>query len=86
MSHKLAFVGQTDSVWKRASFMTEGLYNSASGFIRDFVVRHDGHTEKKRWDALYHELKFLMTAPDSDFVLLDAQKILAEAKRRKGAN
>jgi len=61
----------------------EGLYGSASEYIRDLVRRDYERREEERWDALHHELKVLMTAPDSDFVPLDAQEILAEAKRRK---
>jgi antitoxin ParD1/3/4 len=64
----------------------EGLYSSASEYIRDLVRRDYERSEEERWDALHHELKLSMAAPDSDFIPLDAEEILAEAKRRKGKN
>ncbi|HWL53675.1 MAG TPA: hypothetical protein VNQ90_14655 [Chthoniobacteraceae bacterium] len=63
----------------------EGLYNSASEYIRDLVRRDYECEEAGRWEALYQELRTAMAAPDSDFIPLDAEEILAEAKRRKGA-
>lgn len=60
-----------------------GLYSSASEYIRDLVRRDDEREEGERWDALHHELKAAMAAPDSEFIPLDAAEILAEAKLRK---
>lgn len=61
----------------------EGLYGSASEYIRDLVRRDYEREEEERWEALHHELKGAMEAPDTDFVPLDAAEILTEAKRRK---
>jgi len=64
----------------------EGLYNSVSEYIRDLVRRDYEREEEQRWELQHQELRTAMAAPDSDFVPLDAKELLAEARRRKGAN
>lgn len=64
---------------------SDGLYGSASEYIRDLVRRDYERDEAQRWDALLLELKAGMAASESDFIPLDAKTVLAEAKRRREA-
>jgi antitoxin ParD1/3/4 len=66
--------------------MAQGLYGSASEYIRDLVRRDFEREEERRWDLLHGELQAGMEAGDSDFVPLKTADILAEARHRKGAN
>lgn len=61
----------------------QGIYHSVSEYIRD-LVRRDYKTEMERQsDALYQELKAGATAPLSDFVPLDVEAILKNARKRR---
>lgn len=64
----------------------QGLYGSASEYIRDLVRRDFERDENRRWDILRDELKAGMEADRADFVPLDAKDIITEAKRRRKAN
>lgn len=60
-----------------------GLYSSASEYIRD-LVRRDYESEESRLMArLRDELRAGATASDSDFIALDAEKLIAGAKSSK---
>ena len=60
-----------------------GLYSSASEYIRD-LVRHDYEREEQRkWQWLRQELQAGATADASEFVALDADSIIGEAKKRR---
>lgn len=61
----------------------QGIYHSVSEYIRD-LVRNDYKTEMERQsDALYQELKAGAAAPLSDFVPLDVEAILKNARKRR---
>lgn len=60
-----------------------GLYNSVSEYIRDLVRRDYEAEESRKWDSLYEELKSGINANESDFVALNKEDIISEAKRRK---
>ncbi len=60
-----------------------GLYASASEYIRDLVRRDFEREEQRKWSWLRQELKAGAQAAESDFVALDADKIIAEAKARR---
>jgi antitoxin ParD1/3/4 len=64
---------------------SNGLYGSASEYIRDLVRRDYESDEAQRWDSLHLELKAGMAASESDFVPLDTKSVLAEARRRREA-
>jgi len=65
---------------------TSGLYSSASEYIRD-LVRHDYEREEKRkWTWLRDELKAGVAAEESEFVALDADSIIREAKKSRKKN
>lgn len=60
-----------------------GLYSSASEYIRD-LVRHDYELEEQRkrlW--LRQELKAGAEAAETEFVALDADALISEARRRR---
>lgn len=62
---------------------TDGLYGSASEYIRDLVRRDYERDEAQRWDTLHLELKAGIVASESDFVPIDPKSVLAEARRRR---
>lgn len=57
-----------------------GLYGSASEYIRDLVRRDYEREEQRKWVQLCHELKAGMEASEDEFVTLDADQLIAEAK------
>lgn len=58
----------------------DGLYASASEYIRDLVRRDYERTEHANWRWLREELKTGVEADESEFVPLDASEILKEAR------
>lgn len=66
----------------------DGVYGSASEYIRD-LIRHDFEAEEeRRWKKLEEELRAGMEAGEDEFELFDPEQFLAEmhAKRAKRAN
>lgn len=63
----------------------EGLYSSASEYIRDLVRRDYECEERRKWQLLRNELKPGAVAAESAFVPLDADKLIAQAKARRKA-
>ena len=62
-----------------------GIYQSASEYIRD-LVRHDFQREEERCgEALYQQLKVGAEAPLDDFVALDVESVIRDAKQRRAA-
>ena len=62
-----------------------GMYQSASEYIRD-LVRHDFQREQERHsEALYQHLKTAAEAPPEDFVALDVESVIRDAKQRRAA-
>jgi len=63
-----------------------GIYQSASEYIRD-LVRHDYQREQERQsEALYQHLKAGAEAPLEDFVALDVESVIRDAKLRRAAS
>ena len=60
-----------------------GLYGSASEYIRDLVRRDYERDEERKWALLRHALKPGLEAGEDEFVKLDADKVLAEAKAKR---
>ena len=60
-----------------------GLYGSASEYIRDLVRRDYEREEQRKWSWLRQELKAGVAADEAEFVALDADSIIAEAKARR---
>lgn len=65
---------------------SSGLYDSASEYIRDLVRRDYEREESRRWSCLENELMPGMKANKSEFVPLEADSIITEAKARKQAH
>jgi len=63
-----------------------GLYSSASEYVRDLVRRDYEREEERKWAWLRNELEPGLKAADHDFVPLDANKIIKEAKARRKAH
>ncbi len=59
-----------------------GLYASASEYIRDLVRRDYEREEQRKWSWLRQELKGGAEAPEGDFVPLDAESLITQAKAR----
>ncbi len=75
--------GKLQDFVKLKSDPEHGTYGSASEYIRD-LIRHDYEKEEARkWAWLKEELSAGMAADESEFVELDIQGILAEAKQRR---
>jgi len=62
-----------------------GLYGSASEYIRDLVRRDYERTEQSNWSWLREELKTGAVADENEFVMLDASEIVKEAKAQRKA-
>lgn len=61
----------------------DGLYGSASEYIRDLVRRDYEREEQRKWAQLRHELKIGMEADEDEFVTLSADSLIAEAKSQR---
>ncbi len=64
----------------------EGLYSSASEYIRDLVRRDYEREEQRKWQLLRNELKPGATADEAAFVPLDADTLISQAKARRKAS
>ena len=63
-----------------------GLYGSVSEYIRDLVRKDYEREESRKWAWLRSELKPGAAARQADFVELDVESILAEARTLKTGN
>jgi antitoxin ParD1/3/4 len=79
------FPGELES-FVQQRVCSSGLYDSASEYIRDLVRRDYEQEDRRRWALLENELAPGMKADESEFVPLDAESILSEAKARKQAH
>ena len=62
---------------------SSGLYSSASEYIRDLVRRDYEREEQRKWQWLREELMPGVEAQESEFVALDADSVITEAKKRR---
>lgn len=60
-----------------------GLYGSASEYIRDLVRRDYEREEQRKWQCLRQELKAGAEADEAEFVALDADAIIVDAKKSR---
>jgi antitoxin ParD1/3/4 len=63
-----------------------GLYASASEYIRDLVRRDYEREEELKWSWLRQELKAGVEAAESDFLPLNADDLIREARARKSSH
>ncbi len=66
--------------------LKSGLYSSTSEYIRDLVRRDYENEEQRKWAWLKQELSAGATADESEFVTLDAEALITQAKKRKKAH
>ena len=59
----------------------DGLYESASEYIRDLIRRDYEREENRRWARLINQLASGMTASEDQFVDVDPDAVIAEARR-----
>jgi len=63
-----------------------GLYESASEYVRDLIRRDYQRQEERKWSWLMDQLRPGMNADESEFVPLDAEEIIKAAKIEKASN
>lgn len=61
----------------------DGLYASASEYIRDLVRRDFERDDSLRQRHLRSELASGLAAPDSDFMPIQTEELLDEARKRR---
>lgn len=63
-----------------------GLYESASEYVRDLIRQDYQRQEKRKWSWLVDQLRPGMEADESEFVPLDPEAIITTAKKEKAGN
>jgi antitoxin ParD1/3/4 len=63
-----------------------GLYESASEYVRDLIRRDYKLQEERKWRWLVDQIRPGMEADESEFVPLNAEEIIAAAKKKKTSN
>jgi antitoxin ParD1/3/4 len=63
-----------------------GLYESASEYVRDLIRRDYQRQEDRKWSWLMDQLQPGMEADESEFVALDPEEIIKAAKKEKAGN
>ena len=63
-----------------------GLYESASEYVRDLIRRDYQRQEERKWGLLIDQLRPGMEADESEFVPLDPKEIIKAAKKEKVGN
>ncbi len=63
-----------------------GLYESASEYVRDLIRRDYQLKEERKWSWLMDQLRPGMEADESEFVPLDPKEIIKAAKKEKAGN
>ena len=61
----------------------DGLYESASEYVRDLIRRDYQRQEERKWSWLLDQLRPGMEADESEFVPLDPEEIIKTAKKEK---
>ncbi len=64
----------------------EGLYESASEYVRDLIRRDYQRQENRKWSWLVDQLRPGMEADESAFEPLDPETIITTAKKQKAGN
>jgi antitoxin ParD1/3/4 len=64
----------------------DGLYESASEYVRDLIRRDYQRQEERKWRWLINQLRPGMEADESDFVAFDPEDIIGAAKKAKAAD
>ncbi len=63
-----------------------GLYESASEYVRDLIRRDYQRQEEQKWSWLVDQLRPGMQADESEFGPLDPEEIIKAAKKEKAGD
>ena len=63
-----------------------GLYESASEYVRDLIRRDYQRQEARKWSWFVDQLRPGLEADESEFVPLDPEEIIKAAKKEKARN
>ncbi len=63
-----------------------GLYESASEYVRDLIRRDYQRQEERKWSWLMDQLRPGMQADESEFVPLYPEEIIKTAKKEKAGD
>lgn len=63
-----------------------GLYESASEYVRDLIRQDYRQREEQKWNWLQEQLQPAINADESEFVSLNAEEIIDAAKKEKTTN
>jgi antitoxin ParD1/3/4 len=64
----------------------DGLYESASEYVRDLIRRDYEREEDRRWSWLMDQLRPGMEANQNEFIPLDPEEVIKTAKKEKTGN
>ena len=64
----------------------DGLYESASEYVRDLIRRDYQRQEERKWSWLIDQLRPGMEADESQFVPFHTEEIIKTAKKEKAGN
>lgn len=64
----------------------DGLYESASEYVRDLIRRDYQRQEGRKWRWLMDQLRPGMEADESEFIPFQIQEIIKTAKKEKADN
>ena len=64
----------------------EGLYESASEYVRDLIRKDYQQQEERKWRWLMDQLRPGMEADESEFVTFDQKEVIEAAKKEKTRN
>ena len=63
-----------------------GLYESASEYVRDLIRRDYQRQEERKWSWFMDQLRPGMEADESEFAPFDAEEIIKAARKEKAGN
>jgi antitoxin ParD1/3/4 len=63
----------------------DGLYDNVSEYVRDLIRRDMAASEAEMLARLQAELRVGFSAPDADFVEMNAESVIARGRVRAGA-
>ena len=63
-----------------------GLYESASEYVRDLIRRDYQRQEERKWSWFMDQVRPGMEADESEFAQFDPEEIIRAARREKAGN
>ncbi|WP_404338025.1 type II toxin-antitoxin system ParD family antitoxin [Sphingomonas sp. MMS12-HWE2-04] len=61
-----------------------GVYDNASEYVRHLIRQDKERADAARFEILKAEVRRALSAPDSDYVEVDRDELLARIKRQRG--